>query len=59
VNIPKPPKTSTLSLVRALLPYVRFARHSLACDETGVVRAVDLNASGDVTRAEMEKRPEF
>lgn len=48
-----------ISLVRALLPSVPYARRTFACDESGVVRAADLGGSRDVTRAEAEKWPPF
>ncbi len=48
---------AALSLLRALLPYVPYARRTMASDESGVVRAADLGGSRDVTRAEAEKWP--
>jgi hypothetical protein len=45
------------SLIKALRPYVPYARRTFASDETGVVRAADLGGSRDVTRTEAEKWP--
>lgn len=45
------------SLIKALRPYIPYARRTFASDETGVVRAADLGGSRDVTRAEAEKWP--
>lgn len=49
----------TFSLLRALLPYVPYARRTLASDETNVIRAADLGGSRAVTRAEAEKWQQF
>jgi len=53
---PPPLSLLSLSLVRILRPQTRrYARRTLAVDETGVIRARDLGGSRPVTRAEAEK----
>jgi len=53
------PPMTVLSLVRAFLPSLPYARRTFACDETGVIRAADLGGSREVTSAEAEKWPQF
>ena len=45
----------TLSLIGAMRPQPRYAKHTFAVDESGIVRAADLGGSRAVTREEARK----
>ncbi len=47
----------TLSLIGAMRPQPRYAKHTFAVDESGIIRAADLGGSRAVTREEAQKWP--
>jgi hypothetical protein len=49
------PRIIGISLVNALMSPHRYARHTFAGDETGVLRQADLGGSRAVTCAEAQK----